>query len=73
MILVKGIIKKNEDTFVDYLLKLDNGNTIVTKQIGMQFTLHIGVVACQLVPVINLIGHDKFLLNIYKYNSLLLF
>lgn len=27
---VKGIIKKDEDTFVDYLLKLDNGNTIVT-------------------------------------------
>lgn len=30
MAVVKGIIKKNEDTFVDYLLKLDNGNTIVT-------------------------------------------
>ena len=30
MAVVKGIIKKDEDTFVDYLLKLDNGNTIVT-------------------------------------------
>ena len=30
MAVVKGIIKKDEDTFVDYLLKLDNVNTIVT-------------------------------------------
>ena len=30
MAVVKGIIKKDEDTLVDYLLKLDNGNTIVT-------------------------------------------
>ena len=30
MAVVKGIIKKDEVTFVDYLLKLDNGNTIVT-------------------------------------------
>lgn len=30
MAVVKGIIKKDGDTFVDYLLKLDNGNTIVT-------------------------------------------
>lgn len=30
MAVVKGIIKKDEDRFVDYLLKLDNGNTIVT-------------------------------------------
>ena len=32
MAVVKGIIKKDEDTFVDYLLKLDNGNTIVTSK-----------------------------------------
>ena len=40
MAVVKGIIKKNEDTFVDYLLKLDNGNTIVTtKEKGKESVL----------------------------------
>ena len=40
MAVVKGIIKKIEDTFVDYLLKLDNGNTIVTtKEKGKESVL----------------------------------
>lgn len=40
MAVVKGIIKKDEDTFVDYLLKLDNGNTIVTtKEKGKESVL----------------------------------
>ena len=40
MAVVKRIIKKNEDTFVDYLLKLDNGNTIVTtKEKGKESVL----------------------------------
>lgn len=40
MAVVKGIIKKDEDTFVDYLLKLDNGNTIVmTKDKGKESVL----------------------------------
>lgn len=67
MAVVKGIIKKDEDTFVDYLLKLDNGNTIVTtKDKGKESVLTYKVLKRNYEKNETLVSIDLKLVDIIK-------